>query len=413
MENIDLEFISKLFQKYKDEKIFTLQQYPDIKGYYYVGHVDNGRKHGYGELHWGNGNFYKGRFLCDSKVEDVIGEIIFKDGRKYKGYTNLFSYQFKYGIYHQLDSSVYIGNYEPLTKGTRFGIILKKTIFIEGDFSGEKPKGYCYYYDEKTNLFLFGKFEGWTINGKFLLVTKDDNYILGKRHKDLDEDIIYQNLSKDEVFEKNLLVKKLIRNNDHIFFGQVTNNGYQNKSWLYKFNEYVFRGKFKNGLKDGRGLIRYLNGNLYDGNFENDMYNGKGFFIDLNIGKYYGDFIENRKEGFGELILKNGDKYSGSFKNDKFNGLGNYSDAKGFITIEGKFKEGKLVEISNVLTNPKSQNCASYIKFEFAIFFTYNCEMNSNKFSGVVFLKINNEEKFYYIDKGIIVKKLNELDYLL
>ena len=402
------------FKRMKDNEVVKYLNDKNIRDYFYKGELRGGLKYGYGELHWGNGNYYYGRFVC-SKCTTAIGKIMFKDGRQFIGYTKYGTYKFDYGLLKDFKGNIFIRAYLVKSRTSlqyrEVGMQVKNSILTDGYFNGDYPNGLSCKYETLLGKFTFGNFIDGKVIGKFLTVDVEGNYTFGSQEV-TGETIIKKVFNK---YNKEYLSKVFIRKHNYVIFCNLNKDGYQGIGWEYKFGEYVFKGRYRNGKKNGLGLIKYCNGNLYDGNFRDGNFNGQGYYVDLEVGKYTGNFENNLKDGEGELTLKDGIIYKGSFYENKFHGLGTITDIYNALTIKAKFFNDELVEVLEVKV--KSDSWASnsgynYVKNNFGTFLM-DCISDKDLFSGTAFLKINNTSKFYYFKEGLIVRSVPELDYLL
>ena len=92
------------------------------------------------------------------------------------------------------------------------------------------------------------------------------------------------------------------------------------------------------------GTYTYANGNKYVGEFKDGLYNGQGNYIFTNGNKYVGEFKGNNFNGQGTFTYTDGSKYVGEFNEDYFNGQGVEYSARGSITKQGRWANGKLVQ---------------------------------------------------------------------
>ena len=89
---------------------------------------------------------------------------------------------------------------------------------------------------------------------------------------------------------------------------------------------------------------------IYKGHFLNGNLEGLGRFDFQNGSIYEGDWRENKRHGKGRLIEADGRTlYNGQWDNDTKHGFGTFIQ-KGACIIEGQWKRGSLVEMSNFQT---------------------------------------------------------------
>lgn len=371
--------------------------------FYYKGQLIEGKKHGYGEYGWSNGNYYYGLFLNDNKVSEAIGKLIFKNGREFRGYTQRFSYKFDYGLYKLENqdfvvSAYYVSN-RKLCRYFNVGLSKFGNNIYDGYFSADSPSGFNISYNLEHNMLFFGYYSknGFQDN---IFTVYNGYYHYGK---------------KDNINRFVATSKKLYINDYEVVFGRIDSLGYTGRCWQLRFNEFTFRGTFSKNLKNGYGLMKFFNGNLYEGNFIDDLFQGKGTLIDLDFGKYVGEFYKGLKHGHGRLTSKDGIKYIGNFNNDKLDGVVEVIDVHNTICIKCKYIKGEFSEIFSATYIANNTHYAfPFLEFGFATFFMVFSTDKENGYRGLVRLNYINGEKFVYFNNGEIeISNLKSLDYIL
>ena len=125
--------------------------------------------------------------------------------------------------------------------------------------------------------------------------------------------------------------------------------------------EDIYEGQFKSGKLHGKGIYRISNGNSYEGKFRNNMMHGKGIYIWSDGKRYEGDYVNGKRIGKGMLIWPDGDMYKGEWLNGRFTGKGMIIHSNGKDTIEGQFRNEKLLDGKVIITLDLHKRSGMYV----------------------------------------------------
>jgi hypothetical protein len=147
------------------------------------------------------------------------------------------------------------------------------------------------------------------------------------------------------------------------FYKKNEMNGYG----IFKWNNNIcYKGEFEKGIFNGKGILKWNNDDIYNGQFKKGFFNGKGIYYWKNENEYYkGEYLNNIKNGKGLYLFNNGDIFKGNWSNGKPNGKGTYETKNKIYT--GKWKDGNLIEIIDVISKYQASEIKENINFNLKI----------------------------------------------
>ncbi len=323
------------FQKITSSPVATM-----VDGGKYFGSLKDGKLHGQGEVHWGNGTLYRGMFL--EGLFDGEGYLTFADGAAYtgefkqgkisgKGIFNIDKDIVKEGIFvnsllqgegkYRDSFSQYVGAF---SKGKYHGegfLQLTSGASYSGAFYNGNYHGIGMFIDESENEYV-GQFIDGLFTGEGVFKSAQ-----GEIYRGGFENWRYQGKGNYTDGEGNQFIGVFI---DGSFTGEGVFKSADGESYSGEFKDWDFEGK---------GEYKDSEGNQYIGQFVDGSLTGEGVFKSAGGHIYRGEFKNWRLHGKGEYIGSDGEHYEGEFKRWKYDGIGEYTNDKGDTYI-GEFENG-------------------------------------------------------------------------
>lgn len=308
-------------------------------------------KEGYLEIHYTNGDYYKGNWVNNKKegrgkyyyaeiaakykgeFKDDLpwgsGRLIFDSGDVYscgwvKGFIedSLISIKYK-------DSSEYDGEVKNgLRDGTGKIEYINGAIY-QGHWEKDQKVGHgSIIY--RTDVFFEGYFKNDYTDGPGVLVRKDTFNPNPEEKRKSSPVFIYQN-SSDSIDKKDYFdnlsefpkFKGLPIDYYDIVYMTLTT-----EALLKKIDKSVPTGKFISGRLTGAGMAKYGALGMYYGNFLDGKKSGYGKMTYTDVehqcewfpeteGEYIGEWKDDKRHGQGTMKWINGTKYEGKYNNDR------------------------------------------------------------------------------------------------
>jgi hypothetical protein len=243
---------------------------------------------------------------------------------------------------------IYIGEW------TKEGIINGKGRMYKPEsktyLEGEWSKGSFKYgrMINNENIYI-GYFEDNLYNGKGKIKDFEGNIYEGTFSSGL------KNGSGKYLYLDGCLYEGFYKNNEM--------NGYGIFKWN---NDICYKGEFDKGIFNGKGILKWKNDDIYNGEFKKGFFHGKGIYYWKNENEYYkGEYLNNIKNGKGLYLFNNGDIFQGKWSNGKPNGKGTYETKNKIYT--GKWKDGNLIEIIDVISKYQASEIKENINFNLKI----------------------------------------------
>jgi len=329
--------------------------YPD--GRRYKGEFQLGRWHGEGLATFPNGDTYSGEYRLDQRHGD--GEYRWKDGRIYKGQ---FFNDVRHGIgfYQWRDGAVYRGEF---WEGARQG--KGEYIFSGGRYKGDFRKGQYHGYGECTwedGRVYKGEWMEGMAHGQGVVIDGIGR-ILHEGEWSHDEPVQDGTMPSDNSsttsgptksqFE-NAIVGTLLpvvneqlkdaRGRPGTFRGTVLRGMPHGVGFMVYSDEVELFMTYQGFWDMGEwqeGRVEYKNGDYYHGDFMNDQRDGKGEYHWSDSRQYHGEWREDRRHGQGKFLYPNGDLFEGQFLEGARQGQGRFEFSDGSV-FEGNFKKGQF-----------------------------------------------------------------------
>ena len=368
----------------------------------YEGCWVNGKREGWGEIAFVNGDKYEGEWKNDKqhgkgimyylngfkndgewKMGEFVGEKELLDGSKYKGSFNSRGY-IESGTITLPNGNILKGfesynDYKYLSEDDPWEIVTKEKIYallskknrslyngilfngVYGYLEGGR-RIYCTASDA-TLIYPNGdKFEGVVsvecIAFNMVGETKIYPLIIEKITKDGEGTITYKNGKtfsgvwgenhgnyggEGELQEGEGYME--ITEDEGKYYGNINVNIYNGGKTKCGLGKMIYNnGNIYNGFwKDNRrkqGCMTYANGDKYDGVWDEGVYSGQGVMTCANGDKYNGNWLYGEYSGQGVMTYTNGDKYDGMWKEGKYSGQGIMTYANG-DKYDGAWEEGK------------------------------------------------------------------------
>jgi hypothetical protein len=282
----------------------------------YKGNWVNGKRDGYGEMFYNDGDVIKGNFKSDHQ-----------NGRC----TTYFS-----------NGDVSIDDYENDLQINPVSYIFGQSKRL-GCISGNCVTGFgtkVYPNGEYTGEFLNGK-----EHGKGILVTST-----GYR---------YEGEFKDG--QKNGR-GNCIWPNGNKYDGEFNNGVKDGKGKFYYLGGKVYDGFWKRDKKEGQGTIIFTNGDSYTGNWLNGLHSGVGKYTWADGSYYEGGWLNGKKNGRGKEKFASGDIYDGQYVDGQIqqNVIGTYTYLNGNVKsgrwINNKWEPLNEQDINSVNSNANNTN---------------------------------------------------------
>lgn len=304
------------------------------KGFHYIngslryrGDFSNGKYHGFGSRYvdgkteqgrWENGKLveadnlevtlndgsvYRGGVVYDKASGQ--GEIVYKDGSRYKGGWKDSCWHGE-GVYLALGDSIY-GYWE---NGLLNGDVYckNKNYTYVGEVYNGLPDGIGRLLTSDGSYY-----NGQWVEGKRCGI---GNLILSSHNEDT-----YSGEWLDDEFHG---VGKYVFGASGAYYDGEWQKGLQHGSGRYVCEEYEYVGDWKEGLMSGQGVITYTNKqDVYEGDFLENKRHGIGVYYFGESGNIYdGEFYDDKIHGLGSLYFEDGSVYDGEFEDGKIKGEG-------------------------------------------------------------------------------------------
>jgi len=242
------------------------------------------------------------------QLNDPEGELIWKDGKRYKG-SFIDGKMTGKGIFIHSDGEIY-----------------------EGDFLNDLYHGKGDYRSQDGETYV-GDWINNRKHGKGIYHFEDGNVY--------DGDWI-----EDEMSGKG----KYYYKSGNVYDGDWIEDEMSGKGKYYYKSGNVYEGDFDKDYIWGKGTMRYVDGRIYEGDWKKDKITGKGLMRYANGDVYEGDWLNNKITGKGIMRFSNGNSYEGYWKDDLMDGKGKYTKANGEV-LEGDFVKGIYK-----MTSPAAKN---------------------------------------------------------
>ncbi len=274
---------------------YTWKAYTDqetqqfISGKRYQGDYINGKMHGKGVFHLGNGDVYSGEF--DKGTYHGTGLLKCKNGDFFDGswVRGLPGGVITRSIAETGD--VWKGN---MRQGKRHGhgrqTYGQGRGYYEGDWERDKPHGNGVRVYSNGSKYV-GRFLDGEVHGEGTMFYANGDQYIGNFHR-----------------------------------GHLSGRGIMK----YARGE-TYDGNFLNGFPYGEGKFTFSDGGYYDGEYKALKIN-KGTLLESPL-------CNGRREGFGMRVFTNGSRYTGQWADDKMHGQGQLIQAEG-AGYEGTFFNG-------------------------------------------------------------------------
>ena len=294
--------------RYRGE--FSNGKYHGEGSRYVDGKVDQGRwennklvESSFREVILGNGAVYRGGGVYGKA--NGQGEIVYKDGSRYKGGWQDACWHGE-GVYLAPNDSIY-GYWE---NGLLNGDVYckNKNYTYVGEVYNGLPDGIGRFLSNDGSYYngswVGGKRNGW---GDMILTSYNSDSYTGEW--------------EDDEFEG---VGKYVFGETGAYYDGEWHKGLQHGSGKYVCADYEYIGDWEEGFMSGQGMITYINNkDVYEGDFLENKRHGIGVYYFGESGNIYeGEFYDDKIHGLGSLYFDNGSVYDGEFENGKIKGDG-------------------------------------------------------------------------------------------
>ena len=318
--------------KYRNFKVEGPFAFAD--GSEYLGHCQNGKRHGIGVANEPDGTYFNG-FWVDNLYHG-LGQMVYLNGECYIG-------EWQQGMKHGKGTFYYLnGNQLTCT------------------WKGNVKSGVGTIWSEKLNKKFPVTYKDDLLDGNCTVFYDNGDYYTGmftkgKKH------------NKGEYFTKKKVEDKNKQNSKEktkeTFEEAVYRRDYfydvmQGYNCVLYDNGDEYIGFFENGKKSGKGEITHSSGWKYNGHWKDDMPHGEGTYEYGSAGRYSGNFENGQRKGTGYYLFSNQSFYRGEFDGGP-KGPGVYTDVINGKVLQGegvgnnKFKVRDTGEVINMKRRPQ------------------------------------------------------------
>lgn len=292
-----------------------------LRGGEYTGMLEDGSRHGFGEMRWENGDSYSGTWTWDAL--DGMGTYTWADGDSYTGSFVDGSRTGK-GTMTWADGASYTGDF---VDGERTG---KGTIvYADGDaYSGDFTDGSC----SGKGIYIWADGDAYTgdfVNGER---TGKGTYTWANG------DVYTGDFVNGERTGKGTYTWA----NGDMYTGDFVDGKRTGKGTYVWADGESYTGSFADGQSTGRGTIVWNSGNIYTGGFASGQRTGEGVFVWADGDVYIGGYVNGLRTGQGTYFWTDGSAYSGGFVDNIRQGYGVYRDMEGTV-LDGQWDNGDFV----------------------------------------------------------------------